>query len=674
MNRSTTTMLVGALVLPAVSLVSLAGPQNPSQPAFRDRVDLVHVDVAVLDKDRRPVRGLTAVDFTVLEDGKPRPIAGFAAVELPARATTPESVWTREIPSDVATNQIAPEGRIVAIVFDWSIRFMDQPAARRIAKAAIDAMGPGDLGTVIFTGGFSNGGTVQNLTADKARLYDAVNRPMTPARVGSRAPRPLEPRRRSTVDGVTVADDQPRTFLFDPDGARSGDCFCRVCTYDKVGDVADALAPVAGRRKTMLFIGTYFPPPSPPPMAVCRDHVVLARERTARKLSLASVTIHVVDPVGLAAADNGPVPATRADADPGDPIEMDRQTNLPFFAHLTGGRSVMNDNAPERMVPAILDESGAYYVLAFSSTDPGRDTGRLHRIDVRVARRDVSVQARSSYQAGETAAARESAARKAPLVTAVESTLPRTDLLLSLTAMPFATPGKATGTVAVVVRTDPPAPDAARPSANATAETTKSDNVSAVIAAVDPQGKILAAVKHAAVVPWPVGASGPGPYEFLARLELEPGRYEIRAATDVDPATRSSVYGFVEVPDFRKLPLSLSGIAIQVVPTGMSGPKGVLAQVMPIVPTTRRQFTNVERVTAFVQVYRAVQTTTATTMTARILDSAERTVIESRDELSGSEYHWDLPVEKLPAGEYVLELSSSSGADSASRRVRFSVR
>jgi len=45
----------------------------------------------VLDKDRRPVRGLTAADFTILENGKPRPIVAFSAVELPSLPTLPSS-------------------------------------------------------------------------------------------------------------------------------------------------------------------------------------------------------------------------------------------------------------------------------------------------------------------------------------------------------------------------------------------------------------------------------------------------------------------------------------------------------------------------------------------------------------------------------------------------------
>ena len=71
-----------------LALVCLAGSaagraqQLPAQPpvTFRTGVDLVEVDVSVMDKDRRPVRGLTRENCTILEDGKPRPAVAFAAV------------------------------------------------------------------------------------------------------------------------------------------------------------------------------------------------------------------------------------------------------------------------------------------------------------------------------------------------------------------------------------------------------------------------------------------------------------------------------------------------------------------------------------------------------------------------------------------------------------------
>ena len=57
--------------------------QNPPSAlqTFRTGVDIVQVDVSVLDRDRRPVRGLAAADFTILEDGQERPVVAFSAVD-----------------------------------------------------------------------------------------------------------------------------------------------------------------------------------------------------------------------------------------------------------------------------------------------------------------------------------------------------------------------------------------------------------------------------------------------------------------------------------------------------------------------------------------------------------------------------------------------------------------
>jgi len=58
-----------------------AQAQNAApQATFRGGTDLVQVDVSVLDGKRHTVRGLTAADFTILEDGEPRDIKSFEAV------------------------------------------------------------------------------------------------------------------------------------------------------------------------------------------------------------------------------------------------------------------------------------------------------------------------------------------------------------------------------------------------------------------------------------------------------------------------------------------------------------------------------------------------------------------------------------------------------------------
>ena len=145
--------------------------RSTPQSSFRTGVELVYVDVSVLDSDRRPVRGLEASDFVVREDGRPRPIAAFSAVDLPDPPVEPPVGWMRDVAPDVVTNLMPREGRLVVILLDAGPEHL--PGAQRTAEAAVDQLGPGDLAAVIF----SEVGTPQNFTADKRLLREAINRP-----------------------------------------------------------------------------------------------------------------------------------------------------------------------------------------------------------------------------------------------------------------------------------------------------------------------------------------------------------------------------------------------------------------------------------------------------------------------------------------------------------------
>ena len=79
------------------SLISgvLLAQQKP--PVFRARTDLIQIDVTVL-KDGKPVRGLKAEDFLLLEDNKPQKIEGFAEVDIPDAPRPPpcgNTPWRR---------------------------------------------------------------------------------------------------------------------------------------------------------------------------------------------------------------------------------------------------------------------------------------------------------------------------------------------------------------------------------------------------------------------------------------------------------------------------------------------------------------------------------------------------------------------------------------------------
>ena len=111
------------VVFPAiVALAAVVPLAQPAQnPTFRSGADVVRIDVSVLDKNRVPVQGLTAADFIVREEGKPRPVVAVGEVVLPPAPAPPASVrtgqedWTSEIAPDIGTNQM-DQARLFVIV------------------------------------------------------------------------------------------------------------------------------------------------------------------------------------------------------------------------------------------------------------------------------------------------------------------------------------------------------------------------------------------------------------------------------------------------------------------------------------------------------------------------------------------------------------------------------
>src|SRR6185295_6267398 len=122
----------------ALVVVSLVG--HAQEPVFRAGVDLVTVDAIVVDKDGRPVTGLTADDFVLTVDGKPRPIDAFElvsvrALDLPADGRLP----------DVSSNDVAEPGRVIILVVDRNnMRLGDGRAALEGLKGLIDNLSPRD--------------------------------------------------------------------------------------------------------------------------------------------------------------------------------------------------------------------------------------------------------------------------------------------------------------------------------------------------------------------------------------------------------------------------------------------------------------------------------------------------------------------------------------------------
>ncbi len=662
----------------ATVLSVLVAAQQPERQTFRTGIDVVQVDVSVLDRSRVPVQGLTAADFVVLEDGKPRPIVAFAPVTLPERSTrTPAASWMRDVTPDIVTNDVPREGRLVVIMFDWSIRFEDQQLARRIAAAAVDQLGPGDLAAVVFTSAFGNAGAPQNFTADRARLLAAIQQPFAMALHNPPVGPGHDPRNENEV------------MIDDPEGYQSGDCQCRVCVADAIAHVADAVRNVPERRKTLLFIGTYFRsyealqgPVSRPrpglPAAVtgivrpspsqmnCSAYLKDAREKMLRAVSLANLTIHTLDPVGLETTLNSPLGGSAV-------AIQERQSDLRVPADLAGGRTIMDTETPEAALPALFAESRSYYLLAFTPADI-RPNRKLHSIEVKVQRPGVTVRTRSGYYLGETRSGDRSPLTVSPeTADALQGVLPRRDVALDVTAATFAVPGSTQPAVAVILGVRHPA-----------AADAKNQNapVKLLVAAFDRNGRAVQTEEQTVGITWQPDASVAMPYEILSRLSLKPGRYEVRAALEVGTNQRGSVFTFVDVPDFSQPPLSLSGLVLAATPAMLAAPKDAFANLLPVVPTAKRVFTRTDRVTAFVRVYQGSRRPLqAATIAAKVTDVHDRVVSTSTAVVAadafagarGADYQLELPLDRLEPGEHLLTVEAVQGTLTARRGLRFRV-
>ncbi len=622
-------------------------------PIFRSTADIVRVEASVLDKDRRPVRGLTVDDFTVLENGRPRPVVAFTPVELPAARGPAAAGWVRDAPRDVVDNDRTDAGRLIVIAFDWSIRFYDQALARRIALAAVDRLGPTDEATVIFTKPSGTAGTPQGFTADHARLRAAINQPFA----------------------VALTDPHPdrNMRIIDPDGLESGECYCGLCTLEGLTRLGQALRTVSGRPKVVLFIGTYVrsfeamglaplvaipgkitPSVATRPGMECPARLGDARRDFDRSMGEANVTVHVLDPVGVDSEASTPLGSGRM---------RERLDSLPVIADMTRGRTVTNTSAPEDHVASILDESSFYYVLGFTPESPARgDTSR--RIEVQVRGRGLTVKARNQYNAAEQLAAAGPA--PAPLTRAVSDVLPVRDVPLEASAVPMIA-----GSRPAAVLVGRLGIGVARP-------------IAMLTAAFTPRAAPVVS-RRIAIAPAPGGGTGPAALGLVSALGLEPGSYEIRVAAELPGGAAGSVHTFVDIPDFRRSPLSMSGVLLHVSPEEPVASRSEIDGALPFVPTARRRFTSPDTVSAFVQVSQGTMRKDSlqpVTLLLRIDDTHGTALRNQTGTLSPAEFaghrtansRISLPLRELPPGQYLLTLQAALGERRAERLVRFELK
>jgi VWFA-related protein len=400
-----------AFFIAGLLVLSASGVQRQT-PQWRSGIDLVVVDASVLDYDRRPVRGLTVADFTILEDGHPRSVATISEINAsdtvtPIGVAVPAGVWVREVPADVESNAIPAGGRLLALVLDDALPMApgEGVRARELALDVIDRLAPSDVAAVVFTSGREQN---QNFTADQARLRSAVGRyhPRTDLRFDR-----LDPRQ----------------------GAAPPLYFAATATLRNLVRGLGVLGP---RRKAILWVSAGIPLELG---KVFGSDVWSSQLRDEWRDLLAAagganVTFYDLDPGGLRGQTIdlhiGPTSwnTTGEDISPGGTREygaVNRRFLLDVAAN-TGGIAVTGSNDPGPGIEQLFTETGSYYLLGFESAfPPGKD---VRRLEVRVKRPGVTVHSRTQYSREAARASAEPATEKALLSGALGGLLPVSDI------------------------------------------------------------------------------------------------------------------------------------------------------------------------------------------------------------------------------------------------------
>jgi VWFA-related protein len=616
----------GALaVLAAVA----AAAQEPRQPVFRSDVTLIEVEVSVLDKDRKPVRGLTAADFSIFEEGKPQEIQTFAEIELPP---PPATAWMRDVGPDVRSN--APrQGRLIALLLDDAhIDLIRVKPAREIARRLIEALSPGDLASVVFT---RWQGRAQEFTDDRAKLLASVEY-LYPQVAGARM-RPPPSAGAGTYSYTPTADT----------GDKSPEMWMRK-TVDSIRHIAELMGDAPKRRKVIFYVT----PGIPLDMAAGSSAMLALRaamQAAIREAQRWNITLYPLDP---------------SLRDLTSVLPTARREFLNTMAGSTGG-FVHDEKADlQASVAQMFEETGSYYLLGYQTTRTEAD-GKFHPIVVRTSRPGVVVRARGGYRAA--------GPETGPALVANE-VLPKSDLELSAFAAPFAAAGKEAPTLAIVV-------GVRHPSQGDGARTRESVELE-LRAYTPPQTQL----KLGRMATFGFGLRDVGPmvaYELVSQVPLAPGRYQLRiGASSATRQKAGSVYYDVEVPDFAKEALSVSGVLVSAEPGPITIGADRLGSPLPVVPTSLREFSPDTKLTAFARVYqRSGKPPADVTSVLSVVNDAGRRVFRASESLpaaqfvgAAADYLREIPLAGLVPGAYLLTLEFKKDEQtSASRSVRFSV-
>ncbi|MDX1630421.1 MAG: VWA domain-containing protein [Thermoanaerobaculia bacterium] len=438
----------------------------------------VRVPVNVVDDDGNPVRGLTASDFTVRDEGEEREITDFEVVDL--KTIRPGSSPSR------AENAIPPAARRhFLLLFDLSFStpgsiIRAQEAAREFV---LNELHPTDLAAVMAFSHQQGAQLLVTFTPDRAQLARAIDTLGLPSLLAGRhSPDPLRflieapdvgagggaAGREAGIEEVI----RDRLTVLERTMGRMEKAYERgkVSAWASgLEGIAKILASVEGRKQVVYFSegfdGSLVLGRAADPLneQAKMDQFYLERgqywmvdtddiygnsalQGEVREMMQAfrrsDAVVQAVDISGL-----------RADYMPADEGRQRGQEVLFYLADGTGGSLLENSNDFEHQLGRILKSSSVTYLLTFRADDLERD-GSYRKLEVKAdLPRGTQISHRAGYHTPRPFEELHPLEKSLLAADSIAAAAPRGDIEVSVLAPPFRT-GKELAYVPVIIEMD----------------------------------------------------------------------------------------------------------------------------------------------------------------------------------------------------------------------------
>lgn len=719
-----------ALLLGSCLLLSTIQAQTKQEQAPAEQEDgivristaLVQTDVMVFDKQGHFVDNLKGDQFELRVDGNPVQISFFDKVMAGASNEEAQvTAATRGIVNASGTNDAAKPRPLVrgrSIFFFLDDLHLSSDSVTRARKALLNfidkEMGQNDQVGIASASGQI--GFLQQLTNNKAVLRAAVSRlNFRPYEV-----RDLEHPPMSAYQAFAINERSDTGLLsfYVEQLQRDEPLLTRERAEQLVKERADTIiqqsaavtmnmlasleslarssGPLPG-RKVIFFLSDGF---------LLSNRVSNVPEKLRRITDAAArtgVVIYSMDARGLVTG--MPDASEEVRADPSGRVATSALSEvtaveepLRTLAADTGGRALLNSNSLSAGIQKTLQETSAYYLLAWRPEGEVKGNAKFHRIEASIkGHPELTVRVRRGFfeaAPGPTVARKTTAAAPDAVKTsedelrkALGSVYPKTELetTLALNYMDMPNVGPVV-TATMQVRGN-----------TISSEEVDGKKVPATVyvagALFNDQGKAVDSFQNRLGVtenitnPQTTTASLPPPLFFTRQFHTPPGLYQVRVAVRDEKSGRmGSATEWIEVPDFTSGSLALSSILIGERKKAQEDTRTVVAGISDI--SVDHRFTKSSFLRFFTYVYNAGRGPASNgvpnvALQIQVLRDdrpvmttpLKKVATEGMADLARLPYAAEISLAALPAGQYILKVTAIDlvNKKSASQRANFEI-